>query len=167
MLAASLKPSSRPEHNVPRRRLYTLFAAILIMSSISALTVGMWIHNSSQWDAFASEELYLDYLGGRNFAIHGFVNRGFLTDNALDNAPNAPPVYYTHQPSLPIVIIGTLITAGIDDLPRVRLVMILVFLAGLVAVMAFFWQLLSPWHGIAVVAFLGLNVPKIDRKSVV
>jgi len=139
------------------RRSYPFIAAFLAIAIIAALTITLWARNSSEWNDFAPEEVIIDFQAGQNFATKGFLELGFLTDHSLDDAPDAPPVYYTHQPPLPILIIGGLISIGIDDLPGVRLVMILIFLAGLIALMAFFWRLFTPWHGIAIVALLALN----------
>ena len=139
------------------RRSYPFIAAFLVIAIIAALNITLWVRNSSDWNDFAPEEVIIDFQAGQNFANKGFLELGFLTDHSLDDAPDAPPVYYTHQPPLPILVIGGLISIGIDDLPGVRLVMILIFLAGLIALMAFFWRLFTPWHGITIIALLALN----------
>jgi hypothetical protein len=139
------------------RRAYPYIVAFVVMALIATFIIILWARNSSRYNDYAPEEELLDYLAGKNFADKGFLQLGFLTDNSLDDAPDAPPVHYTHQPPLPIIFIGVLIKTGIKTLPEVRLVMILIFLAGLAAMMAFFWRLFTPWHGIAIVALFAVN----------
>jgi len=156
MTTSSLSTEHAPQPAL-RKRAYPLIAAFLIIAAIAALVITLWAHNSSEWNDFAPEEVLIDFQAGQNFATKGFLELGFLTDHSLDDAPDAPPAHYTHQPPLPIIIIGGLISIGIDDLPGIRLAMICIFLAGLIVLMAFFWRLFTPWHGIAIVALLALN----------
>jgi hypothetical protein len=151
------------------RRAWPFIAAGMVVIAVAGMALTFWVKDSSRVDDFAPEETVLDYLGGYNFVTHGFIARGLLTDHSLDFSPEDPPVYYTHMPPLPIIIIGGLISAGVDTLPSIRLVMIIVFILGLTAVLAFFWRLLTPWHGIAVVGLLALNAyhvfPMIDHTT--
>lgn len=136
---------------------FAFVVAFIVMAGITAFYVSLWAEHYSEPNDFAHEEVIIDFQAGQNFAEKGFINLGFLTDHSLDDAPDAPPVHYTHQPSLPIVFIGALIKIGINTLPGVRLVMIFIFLAGLVAMMAFFWKNFTPWHGIAAAVLIALN----------
>ncbi len=152
-----------------RQRVWPFIVAGAVIAAIAGMALTFWVRDSSHVDDFAPEEAFLDYMGGYNFVVHGFLERGLLTDHSLDFSPDAPPVYYTHMPSLPIIIIGGLISAGVDTLPEVRLIMIAVFILGLVAMLAFFWRLFTPWHGIAAVGLLALNarhvLPMMDHTT--
>jgi len=135
-----------------------IIITVIVLIAILATVLILWARTSTPMRAEgAPEEQLLDYIAGRNFVLHGFLSRGFLADYSLDPAPDAPPVYYTHFPPLPDIIIGGLIAIGIDSLPEVRLVMNIIFVAGLAFVALFFWRHLTPWHGIGALLFLGLN----------
>ncbi len=135
-----------------------IIITIVVLMAILATVLILWARTTTPMRAEgAPEEQVLNYIPGQNFVLHGFLSRGFLTDYSLDPSPEAPPIYYTHFPPLPNVIIGGLIAIGIDSLPEVRLLMNIIFVLGLLFVVLFFWRHLSPWHGIGVLIFLGLN----------
>ena len=126
--------------------------------AILATTLVLWAQTSTPMRAEgAPEEQVLNYVPGQNFILHGFLSRGFLPDYSLDPEQEAPPIYYTHFPPLPNIIIGVLIAMGADSLPDVRLIMNFIFVLGLIFVVLFFRQHLSPWHGIGALVFLGVN----------
>jgi len=135
-----------------------IIITIVVLMAILTTVLVLWARTTTPMRSEgAPEEQILNYIPGQNFVLHGFLSRGFLTDYSLDPSPEAPPIYYTHFPPLPNVIIGGLIAIGIDSLPEVRLLMNIIFVLGLLFVVLFFWRHLSPWHGIGVLIFLGLN----------
>src|SRR3989337_1181215 len=107
MMTAVKNEESVPESPL-KRRIYPYAAAFIVMAVLAAISITIWARTASQPDDFAPEEEVLDFLAGRNFADKGFLKLGFLTDYALDNAADAPPVHYTPQPAGPIIIIGGL-----------------------------------------------------------
>jgi len=72
------------------RRSCPFIAAFLVIAIIAALTITLWVQNSSDWNDFAPEEVIIDFQAGQNFANKGFLELGFLTDHSLDDAPDAP-----------------------------------------------------------------------------
>lgn len=130
---------------------------VLLVAIFTTLLI-LWARTTTPVRAEgAPEEQILNYMAGNNFVIHGFLDRGFLTDYSLDPVPEAPAIYYTHFPPLPSIFIGAMISIGIDDLSGIRLVMNLIFIVGLIFTFLFFGRQLTPWHGIGVLLFIGLN----------
>ena len=138
---------------------------VLILSSF-ALTAYQWANTDGPVRSEgAPEEQILNYMAGRNFVTHGFLSRGFITDYSIDPDTNSPPLYYTHFPPLPSIIIGALELLGVEGLPNVRMVMNVIFAIGLAFVALFFKKHLSSWHAIGVVLFLGFNFRTVLSNS--
>ena len=76
---------------------YLIVADIIILNTQPFLGSGFLI------------EQLLEFTAGLNFATHGFLSTGFISDYSPYTGDGRIPYLYTHQPNLPAVIIGFLL----------------------------------------------------------
>lgn len=144
---------------LPRRELALALAVATVVVAVAfVILVRQWAASDGPMRAVgAPEEQVLNFVTAEAFVRHGFLSRGFLTDYSIDPVVSAPPVYYTHFPPLPSVLIGVMIKFGLDDLREVRFAMLLVTTAGFGLMVAYLWRRFSLWHGIAAVVFFAMD----------
>lgn len=88
------------------------------------------------------EDFILEYNAGKNFAIKGFSNLFFLPDYSTDFKKDSPPIFYTHNPSLPSVTQGLLIKIGFDVF-KSRIFYALISLIGIAFLFLFLSEVVS------------------------
>lgn len=135
--------------NTVIRRCNIAFAVICCLMLIGVIMI-------SHTDILLSSDCGSDmssYIGGKNFADHGFVRLRFLGVHQPGGLSDTPP-YYLHYPPLAEVLNGVLQSIGIRDVIALRVIHGFIFVIGTVFLYAAFGPVIGHFAALCGISIL-------------